>query len=129
MAIKQKYICTDAAPTPVGAYTQAVQAGNLLFLSGQIPLNPANGVVETGSIALQARLVLNNIKAVVSAAGATLSNVVQVTLYVTDMKSFPAVNEVYAEFFSTNPPARSCVEVVALPKNVGIEIDAIVAMP
>ncbi len=119
---------TDNAPAAIGPYSQAVRAGNLVFVSGQIPLDPATGQLVAGPIADQTRQVLNNIKAVLAAADLALDNVVRCDVFLADMNDFADVNKVYAEFFAGRvKPARQAVEVARLPKDVGIEISAIAA--
>lgn len=116
---------TDA-PEPVGPYSQAVRSGDLLFLSGQIPLDPKSGELVTGEIEDQAHQVLRNLTAVLEAAGSSLARVVKTTVYLTDLSLFPRVNAVYAEYFSSEPaPARATVQVAALPLGCEVEIDAI----
>ena len=119
---------TSHAPAAIGPYSQAVVAGGVLYASGQIPLDPATGDIVGGGMAVQAKQVLNNLQAVIEAAGSRLSNVVKVTIYLTDMQQFAAVNEVYGSFFSAPYPARACVEVSKLPKGVDVEMDAIVQL-
>lgn len=116
----KKIIYSQKAPKPIGPYSQAVEMGNMIFLSGQIPVNP-----DAGDIKIQTRQVLDNIKAVLEDAGYKMDDIVKTTIYLTDIKQFSQVNEVYAEYFSKEPPARSTVEVKGLPKGVPIEIDAI----
>ncbi len=117
---------TAAAPKPVGPYSQALRAGNLLFLSGQIPLDPQSGEVVAGEIEDQAHRVLQNLQAVLEEAGSSLGRVVKTTVYLTDLALFPRVNSVYAEYFASEPaPARATVEVSKLPLGVEVEIDAI----
>lgn len=127
MAIEKKIIATKNAPGAIGPYSQGIVATgtNLMFVSGQIPLDPATGSVPGSDIAVQARQSLNNLKAVLEAAGAGLENVVKTTVFLTDLSEFAAMNEIYAEFFPEKPPARSAVQVVRLPKDVKIEIEAI----
>lgn len=122
-----KMINTDKAPKAIGPYSQAVRAGDMLFCSGQIPIDPATGNLELfgGDAAKQARLVMENLKAVLAADGFSFEGVVKTTIYLADMESFAAVNEVYASFFGTHKPARATVAVAKLPKGVGVEIDAI----
>jgi 2-iminobutanoate/2-iminopropanoate deaminase len=120
-------IRTENAPLPVGPYSQAIRAGNLLFLAGQIPVDPATGAMPDG-IAEQTRLVLRNLQAVVEAAGGSLRDVVKTTVFLTDLADFPAMNDVYATFFPTDPPARSTVGVARLPKGARIEIEAIAVL-
>ena len=123
-----KVLHTDSAPAAIGPYIQGVDLGNMVLTSGQIPVNPENGEVSA-SIAEQALQSLNNVKAVVQASGLSVSNIVKMTVFVKDLNDFGTVNEVYGKFFDdhnvANYPARSCVEVARLPKDVGIEIEAI----
>lgn len=116
------------APTAVGPYSHAVSAAGLLFCSGQVPLDPVSGELVEGVAGVQARRCLQNLEAVCAAAGARLADAVRCTVYLTDMGDFAEVNEVYAEFFPTAPPARVAVAVSALPKGANVEIDAIVAL-
>ncbi|MDH2925937.1 RidA family protein [Lonepinella koalarum] len=121
-------IHTDKAPAAIGPYVQAVDLGNLVLTSGQIPVNPATGEIATDIVA-QARQSLENIKAIVEQAGLTVSDIVKTTVFVKDLNHFAAVNAEYERFFQENNhptfPARSCVEVARLPKDVGLEIEAI----
>ena len=122
-------ISTDGAPAAIGPYSQAVRTGDLLFCSGQIPLEPTTGELVKDDIEGQARRCLENLSAVAEAAGGSLANAVRCTVYLTDMNDFARVNEVYAEFFGgDDPPARVAVGVAALPKGADVEIDAIVAL-
>jgi reactive intermediate/imine deaminase len=118
-------IKTVKAPEAIGPYSQAVKAGRTVFLSGQIPIDPATGEVITGTIADQARRVLSNLQMVVEQAGGCLDDIVKTTVYMTDLARFGEVNEVYAGFFNKPFPARATVEVSGLPKGVDVEIDAI----
>jgi len=118
-------IATDQAPAAVGPYSQGIRAGKFVFTAGQIPMDPATGKLVGGDIQAQTRRVLQNVQAVLEAAGASLANVVKVTVFLLDMGNFKAMNEVYAEFFTANPPARSAVQAAALPLGVDIEIEAI----
>ncbi|MDK2918048.1 MAG: 2-iminobutanoate/2-iminopropanoate deaminase [Candidatus Petromonas sp.] len=120
-----KTIYTDKAPAAVGPYSQAVKAGNLLFVSGQIPINPATGELVKGSIEDETRQCLENAKAILNEAGTSLSKVVKVTVFIKDMNQFGRINEVYGEYFSDHKPARACVEVARLPKDVNVEIEMI----
>lgn len=122
-------ISTDKAPAAIGPYSQAVKAGNNVFTSGQIPINPSTGQLVLGSIEEQTRQVLDNLKAVLNAAGVGLENVVKITIFIKNMNDFAAINSVYAEYFKAPYPARSCVEVARLPKDVGIEIEAVAVLP
>nr|WP_330219203.1 RidA family protein [Moorella mulderi] len=117
-------ITTGAAPAAIGPYSQAIKAGNIIFTSGQIPIDPATGQVVAGGVARQTEQVMANLQAILAAAGAGLENVVKTTLYIKDMNDFDAINEVYSRYFTKEPPARSCVEVARLPKNVLVEIEA-----
>lgn len=118
-------IRTSEAPAAIGPYSQAVKSGDLLFLSGQIPLDPASGELVTGSVADETERVMQNLQAVLKAAGATFDDVVKTTIYLMDMADFTQVNEVYATYFDQNPPARATIQVAGLPKGVRVEIDAI----
>lgn len=119
-----KSISTAGAPAAVGPYSQAVAAGSLTFVSGQIPVNPATGEIPS-TIEAQAEQALSNLSEILAANGTGLDSVVKVTLYLTDISDFFIVNDVYARFFSVPYPARSCVAVSALPRGVRIEVDAI----
>lgn len=119
-------INTDNAPAAIGPYSQAVKASGMLYASGQIPLDPSNGEVVGADMAAQTTQVLENLKAVVEAAEATMADVVKVTIYITDMQQFATVNEIYGTYFSAPFPARACVQVSELPKGVDVEMDAIV---
>ena len=116
---------TADAPAAIGPYSQAVVAGEWVFCSGQIPIDPATGALETGDVATQTRLVLSNLQAVLTAAGSSLASVVKCTVYLRDMDDFAAMNQVYAEAFDSTKPARATVQVSRLPKDVAVEIDAI----
>jgi 2-iminobutanoate/2-iminopropanoate deaminase len=118
-------LSTDKAPAPVGSYSQAVRAGNLVFVSGQIPLVPDSMRMVEGRIGEQTHQALRNIQAIVESAGGTLADVVKTTVYVTDLADFGIVNEIYKTYFPENPPARSTIQVAALPKGSLIEIEAI----
>jgi 2-iminobutanoate/2-iminopropanoate deaminase len=117
------------APDAVGPYVHAVRAGDLLFCSGQIPLDPRTGDLVGGGIAEQTGRCLENLAAVCAAAGTTLGNAIKLTVYVTDIAKFPEVNEVYASFFERDPPARVTIGVAGLPKGAEVEIDAVVGFP
>jgi 2-iminobutanoate/2-iminopropanoate deaminase len=117
------------APQAIGPYSQAIRAGQLLFLSGQIPLDPATGEVVSGDVRTQARRVLDNMGAVLAAAGVSFDAVVKTTVFLTDLSDFAAVNEVYATAFADPAPARSTVQVSRLPRDVRVEIDAIAILP
>lgn len=120
-------IATTAAPGAIGPYSQAIEAGGFVFVSGQIPLDPATGAFVPGGVEAQAEQCLKNLKAVLAAAGCTLGDVVKTTVFLTDMGNFAAVNGVYAKFFESECPARSAVQVGALPKGALVEIEAIAA--
>jgi 2-iminobutanoate/2-iminopropanoate deaminase len=119
---------TEGAPAPIGPYSQALVAEGALFCSGQVPLDPGTGELVEGGIAEQARRCLQSLAAICEAAGARLEDAVRMTIYLTEMESFPAVNEVYAEFFSEPYPVRSTVGVAALPKGALVEMDATVLL-
>ena len=121
-------IATDQAPAAIGPYSQAVRAGNTVYFSGQIPLDPKTGAVIEGDISAQTRRVFDNLTAVADAAGGSLAKIVRVGIYVTDLANFAAVNAVMAEYFKQPYPARSTIEVSALPKAVQVEIDAIMVL-
>lgn len=118
-------ISTQDAPAAVGPYSQAVKTDSLVFVSGQIPLDPSTGEVVDGGIRSQTRQSLQNLTAVLTAADCTLADVVKTTIFIINMDDFAVVNEIYAEFFVTSLPARACVEVSALPRGVRVEIEAI----
>jgi reactive intermediate/imine deaminase len=119
-------IHSEQAPAAIGPYSQAVRSGGMVFLSGQIPLDPATGDLVDGDIATQTRRVFENLKAVCAAADASLADVVRVGIYLTDLSNFAAVNAVMAEYFTTPYPARSTIEVSGLPKGAQVEVDAVV---
>ena len=123
--MKPEVITTDRAPKAVGAYAQAVRANGFLFLSGQIPLDPSSGEMVAGDVGVQARRVLDNLRAVLESAGSALERVVKSTIYLTDMKDFAVVNQIYAEYFPEAKPARATVAVAALPRGAAVEIDMI----
>jgi len=129
MSTKREIIATTEAPGAVGPYSQGIVTDGLVFTAGQIPINPASGKVEAESIEDQTRQVLRNVDAVLRAAGSGLNNVVKMTVFMTDLGDFQAMNGVYAEFFPTDPPARSAVQVVALPLGVQIEMEAVALAP
>jgi len=121
----KQVITTANAPAAIGPYSQAIRVGNMVFTSGQIPLHPQTGEIVGETAAEQARQVLHNLRAVLQAAGASLQDVVKTTIFLTDLAQFAAVNAVYAEFFPNDPPARSTVQVTALPRGVQVEIEAV----
>ncbi|MCE4603316.1 MAG: RidA family protein [Desulfurococcales archaeon] len=121
----KRTIYTSKAPKPVGPYSQGVVAGGWLFVSGQIPLDPETGEMVEGGFKEKARRVLENLKAVVEAAGGSLEDVVKVTVYLADISRFPEFNEVYQEYFQDNKPARVVIQAAALPKGAEVEIEAV----
>lgn len=120
-----KIIHTDKAPAAVGPYSQAVLAGNMLFVSGQIPADPATGEIVTSSIEDETKQSLENAKAILEEAGTSLDKVIKATVFIKDMNMFGRINEVYATYFKDHKPARACVEVARLPKDVNVEIEMI----
>ena len=118
-------ISTPSAPAALGPYSQAIRAGQFLFVSGQAPIDPATGNLVTGTIADQARRALQNVGEILKAGGSSLSQVVRTTVYLADLADFPAMNEVYATFFTAPQPARSTIQAAKLPKDARIEIDVI----
>lgn len=125
MQLNKKVILTKTAPEPIGPYSQAIEANGLIFCSGQIPLDPATGQVPVTDIEGQTRRALDNLKAVLEAAGVTLTHVVKITIFLKSMGDFPKVNQVYASYFKELPPARSTIEVSRLPRDVLVEIEAL----
>jgi len=125
--MSRKFIATPDAPKAVGPYSQAVATGRFLFCSGQIPLQPANGELLAGDVTDQTTLVLDNLRAVLHANQMTLANVVKTTVFLTDLGDFAAMNDVYAAYFPSHQPARSTIQVAALPKGARVEIEAIAA--
>jgi 2-iminobutanoate/2-iminopropanoate deaminase len=121
-------IATTGAPQAIGPYSQAIRAGGLLFCSGQIPLDPATGRMVEGDVAAQTRQVLDNLEAVLAAAGASLADIVRTTVYLADLNDFGAMNEVYATRFPAPAPARSTIQAARLPRDARVEIDAIVVL-
>lgn len=121
----KEIIATDRAPQAIGPYSQAVQAGNLIFASGQIPIDPATGQFVAGGIAEQTEQVLKNLKAVFEAAGVGLNQVVKTTVFLANMDDFTAMNEVYGRYFNDAPPARATVQAARLPRDARVEIEAI----
>lgn len=126
--MSRQIIQTDKAPAAIGPYSQAVRSGDTVYLSGQIPLDPSTGLLVEGDIAAQARRSFENLKAVCEAAGGSLSDIVRLGLYLTDLDNFAAVNAVMGEFFKAPYPARSTVEVSGLPRGAGFEVDAVMVL-
>lgn len=118
-------ISTDKAPQAIGPYSQAVEVNGMIYTSGMIPINPADGTLITGSVEEQADQALKNLKAIVEESGSSMEQVIKTTVFIKDMNDFAKINEVYARYFTDNYPSRSCVEVARLPKDVLIEIEAI----
>ena len=124
----KRVVDTDEAPSAVGAYSQATTNGSLLFTAGQIPLTPDGDLLADEPIATQTERALDNLVAILEAEGATADDVLKVTVFLEDIDDFDAMNETYADYFGADPPARSAVEVAALPKGVGIEVEAVAAL-
>lgn len=118
-------VATDAAPKAIGPYSQAIKAGGLLFVSGQIPLDPATGQMVDGGVEDQTRRVMDNLAAVIGAAGASMGDVVRCTIYLADLADFAVVNDIYGSYFDPPAPARATVQVARLPRDARVEIDAI----
>lgn len=121
----REIVTTTDAPAAIGPYSQAVKANGFVFVSGQIPIDPATGERVPGGIQAETRQVLDNLRAILEASGSDLTKVVKATLFIADMNQFGTINAIYAEYFDTAPPARACVEVARLPKDVQIEIEAV----
>lgn len=126
--MKKEIILTKEAPAPIGPYSQAVKVGNFLFCSGQIPLDPVTSQVVSGDVKAQTKQVMENIRAVLKTAGAGFESIAKTTIFLKSMGDFPQVNEVYGEYFPSNPPARSTVEVARLPKDVQVEIEVLAVL-
>lgn len=124
----KKIIITKNAPDPIGPYSQAVHAGNLLFVSGQVALIPGSGELNNADVATETHQVMKNLEAILTAAGANFSQVVKTTIFLTDMNLFTTVNEIYGQYFDTDHPARETVAVKGLPKNVNVEISMIASL-
>jgi 2-iminobutanoate/2-iminopropanoate deaminase len=122
----KEIITTDRGPKAIGPYSQAIRANGFVFLSGQIPFDPATGELITGDVTAQTTRVLDNVKAIAEAAGSSLDKAVKATVFLKDMNDFAAMNEVYGKYFAHNPPARSTVEVARLPRDARVEIELIV---
>ena len=125
--MKKEIITTKKGPLAIGPYSQAIKFGNLLFISGQISINPETNEFIDGEIEIQTEQVLKNIKAILEAGGSSLEDVVKVTVYLQDIKDFVLVNKIYSKYFEYNLPARACIEVSKLPKDAKIEIETIAA--
>jgi len=125
----KELVASKGAPAAIGPYSQAIRSGSLVFLSGQIPLDPATGAIVEGDIAVQTTRVMENLRAVLAAAGCTFHDVVRTTIYLVDLGHFSAVNEAYGRFFEAPFPARATVQVAALPKGAQVEIDAVASVP
>ena len=123
--ISRQMVKTSGAPAAIGPYSQGIAAGGFLFVSGQIPLDPATGVMVQGDVRVQVIRVLDNLKAILEEAGSGMERVVRTTVYLADLREFMEMNEVYRRYFAADPPARSTVEVSALPQGARVEIDAI----
>ena len=123
--MEKSVISTKNAPAAIGPYSQAIKAGNLVFISGQIPIIPATGEILRGDIKLQTKQVLENLKNILDAAGSCIDNVVKTTVFMKDLHDYTAINDVYKEFFTDKPPARAAVQAARLPRDVGVEIEAI----
>ena len=121
----KQVIFSEKAPAAVGPYSHAIDCGDMVFLSGQVPLVPETGLIAEGGIEGQARQMFANIRAVLESCGLTFDNVVKTTVFMTDLKDFNTFNEIYAEYFPNDPPARSCVQVAALPKGALVETECI----
>ena len=128
MPSRREAVSSEAAPKAIGPYSQAVRAGSLLFVSGQIPLDPVSGAMVAGDVAAQTHRVFANLQAILEAAGASLDHVVRATVYLADMNDFAVVNEVYGGYFSSPAPARATVQAARLPKDARVEIDVIAAL-
>lgn len=124
----KKIISTTKAPAAIGPYSQAVEINNMIYTSGVIPINPEDGSLVTGDITAQAERVLSNMSALLEASGTSMDKVIKTTVFIKDMNDFAALNEVYAKYFTKDFPARSCVEVARLPKDVLVEIEAIASL-
>lgn len=126
--MEKQIINTNNAPAPIGPYNQAIKAGNTLYISGQIPLDPATGEIVKSGITDETHMSMKNLQAVLTEAGITFDNVVKTTIFLTDMNDFPKVNEVYGSYFTGNYPARETVQVAGLPKGVNVEISVIATL-
>jgi 2-iminobutanoate/2-iminopropanoate deaminase len=127
--MKKKVVSSDKAPKAIGPYSQGIETGGFIFMSGQIPLDPATGDMVSGGIEVETRRVLDNLKAILQSQGLDMDAVVKTTIFLADMGDFAKVNEVYGSYFGEVPPARSTIQVGALPKNARIEIEAVALRP
>ena len=125
----KRIVSTEEAPAAIGAYSQATTTGELVFTAGQIPLTPDGEVLDEEAIGAQTRRALENVEAILDAEGASMGDVLKTTVFLDDIDEFDGMNEAYAEFFADDPPARSAVEVAALPKGVAVEIEAVAVVP
>ena len=123
--MRRTSVTTDKAPSAIGPYSQAIKTDSMVFVSGQLPIDPASGELVTGDIRQETRQALLNLQAILKASGSALEQVVKTTVYIADMDQFGEINAVYAEFFTADPPARACVEVARLPKDANVEVEAI----
>ncbi len=123
--MEKQVISTNNAPAAIGPYSQAIKTGGFVFVSGQIPIIPKTGEILMGDIKLQTRQVLENLKNILEAAGSSVENVVKTTVFMKDLNDYTAINDVYKEFFAKKPPARAAVQAARLPKDVGVEIEAV----
>lgn len=126
--MSKKQIITSRAPAAIGPYSQAISTGNLVFISGQLPIDAKTGKLLEGSIGDQTRLIMRNIEVIAEEAGASLANIVKTTIFLTDLSNFQEVNSAYGSFFSEAPPARATVQVAALPLGASVEIEAVVVI-
>ena len=126
--MNREVIHTEKAPKAIGPYSQAIKAGDFLFVSGQVPFDPETMEIVEGGVVEQTTRVLENLKAILNEAGATFDNVVKTTVFIKDMNDFATINEIYAKYFDNNKPARACVEVARLPRDVKVEIEVIAAL-
>jgi 2-iminobutanoate/2-iminopropanoate deaminase len=127
--MEKEILFTKGAPAAIGPYSQGIIAGGMIFVAGQIPVDPGTGELVKGSIEEKTRQVIRNIRAIAEAAGSDLSRALKTTVFLKNMDDFAAMNQVYAEYFTEKPPARSAIQVAALPKGADIEIEAIIALP
>ncbi|MCC6291593.1 MAG: RidA family protein [Bryobacterales bacterium] len=124
----KRIVATSAAPAAIGPYSQAVVHNGLVYVSGQIPLNPATGQVVAGDVAAQTAQVMDNLRAILEASGASLDSVLKTTVFLADLGEFAAMNEVYGRYFAANPPARATVQAARLPRDARLEIDCVAAV-